>query len=161
MIKKRMEIKKVSDPAKDASENGWIAKHRAEYLEDGEAAHDWDSSALGGPGILPTLLLYTTGRKTGEERIMPLIYGEVDGAYVVIASKGGFPTHPGWFHNLMAQDKVKLKVRNEEFEATTRVAQDDERERIWKRMVEIYPPYEDYQQNAGARIIPVVICERV
>jgi len=151
----------MSDPVKNASDSGWIAKHRAQYLEDGEAGHMWDSAFLGGPGLLPTLLLFTVGRKTGEERIMPLIYGEVDGGYTIIASKGGFPTHPGWYHNLMAQDKVKLKVKNDEFEVTTRVAEGDERQKIWDQMAAIYPPYNDYQQTAGDRVIPVVVCERV
>lgn len=151
----------MSDSSNDANPLAWIDKHRAEYLADGESAHDWDSSILGGPGVLPTLLLFTTGRKSGNESIMPLIYGHVDGNYIVIASKGGSPTHPGWYHNLMAQDKVKLKVRNEEFEATTRIAEGEERQRLWDHMVGIYAPYEEYRVSAGDRVIPVVVCERI
>ena len=69
----------MSDPIIEASERGWIAEHRALYLKDGEAAHLWDSSVAGGPGPLPTLLLFTMGRKSGKESIMPLLYGKVDG----------------------------------------------------------------------------------
>ncbi len=68
----------MSDPIIEASERGWIANHRKLYLEDGNAAHLWDSTVGGGPGPLPTLLLFTTGRKSGKESIMPLLYGKVD-----------------------------------------------------------------------------------
>ena len=78
------------------SEIPWIAEHIELYKTDPEKSHMWDSSHLGGPGILPTLLLTTTGRKTGEKRPLPLIYKEIDGAYVIIASKGGMPNHPIW-----------------------------------------------------------------
>lgn len=147
----------MSDPVKDASESGWIAEHRKIYLEDGEAGHMWDSTFLGGPGPLPTLLLFTRGRKSGKESIMPLIYGEADGGYVVIASKGGAPTHPGWYHNLMAQGNASLKVKNDKFEATARVAKGKEREELWAQMATVYPPYEDYQKRAGNREIPVIV----
>ena len=110
----------MADPIKEASESGWIAKHRELYLSDGEAGHLWDSSVAGGPGPLPTLLLFTNGRKTGKESIMPLLYGKTDTGYAIIASKGGSPKHPGWFHNLSAQGNVKVKVANDTFEATTR-----------------------------------------
>ena len=99
------------DPVIEASERGWIAEHRSQYLKDGEAAHLWDSTVAGGPGPVPTLLLFTTGRKSGKDSIMPLIYGKVDDGYAIIASKGGTPTHPGWFHNLRAQGTVKISAR--------------------------------------------------
>lgn len=152
----------MSDPIKEASDSGWIAKHRELYLEDGEAGHLWDSTVGGGPGPLPTLLLFTTGRKSGKESIMPLLYGKVDGGYAIIASKGGDPKHPGWYHNLKADSSVKLKVANDTFDATARVAEGEERERIWRQMVEMYPPFGDYQTRAsaeGGREIPVVVLE--
>jgi len=150
----------MSDPMIEASTTGWIAKHRDHYLADGEAAHMWDSKFAGGPGPLPTLLLFTTGRKSGKESIMPLLYGAVDGGYAIIASKGGDPKHPGWYHNLMAQDGVKVKVANDEFKATTRVATGDERAKIWAQMAAMYPPFSDYKVNAGDREIPVVVLEK-
>ena len=150
----------MSDPAKALSEKGWIADHRELYLKDGQAAHLWDSSVAGGPGPLPTLLLFTVGRKSGKESIMPLLYGEVKGGYAIIASKGGFPTHPGWYHNLRAQPEVKVKVANDEFQATTRDATGPEREKIWAQMAKMYPPFAEYAKNAAPRQIPVVVLER-
>ncbi|MGR8948391.1 MAG: nitroreductase family deazaflavin-dependent oxidoreductase [Gammaproteobacteria bacterium] len=150
----------MSDPIVEASTSGWIAKHREQYLADGEAGHMWDSSVAGGPGPLPTLLLMTTGRKSGKESIMPLLYGAVEGGYAIIASKGGDPKHPGWYHNLMAQGEVGVKVANDEFTATTRVAEGEERSKIWDQMVTMYPPFGDYQKRAGDREIPVVVLEK-
>ncbi len=149
----------MSDPIKELSESGWIAEHRKLYLDDGEAGHMWDSSIAGGPGPLPTLLLFTTGRRSGNESIMPLLYGKVDGGYAIIASKGGFPKHPGWYHNLKAQRDVRVKAANDEFQATARETAGDEREKIWAQMAEMYPPFVDYQKAAGAREIPVVVLE--
>ena len=150
----------MADPIKEASESGWIAKHRELYLSDGEAGHLWDSSVAGGPGPLPTLLLFTKGRKTGKESIMPLLYGKTDTGYAIIASKGGSPKHPGWFHNLRAQGNVKVKVANDTFEATTRLAKGNERSTIWDNMAKDYPPFTDYQKKAGDREIPVVVLEK-
>lgn len=150
----------MSDPIVEASTSGWIAQHREQYLADGNAGHMWDSSPAGGPGPLPTLLLTTTGRKSGKESIMPLLYGEVDGGYAIIASKGGDPKHPGWFHNLMAQGEVKVQVATDVFQATTRVAEGAERSKIWDQMVAMYPPFGDYQVKAGDREIPVVVLEK-
>ena len=149
----------MSDPIKELSESGWIAEHRKLYLENGVAGHMWDSTVGGGPGPLPTLLLFTTGRKSGQESIMPLLYDKVESGYAIIASKGGFPTHPGWYHNLRAQPEVKVKVVNDEFGATARVATEAERERIWAQMAEMYPPYSDYAKAASPREIPVVVLE--
>ena len=72
----------------------WIAEHIELYRTDPEKARMWDSTPLGGPGVLPTLLLTTTGRKSGELRPLPLIYSEAGDSCVVIASKGGMPNHP-------------------------------------------------------------------
>lgn len=151
----------MSNPIVEASTSGWIAKHRELYLRDGEAGHLWDSTPAGGPGPLPTLLLFTTGRKSGKESIMPLLYGKVDGGYAIIASKGGDPKHPGWYHNLLARPEVKLKVANDEIAVRARTAGGEERSRIWKQMVDMYPPFGDYQKKAGDREIPVVVLEPV
>ncbi len=148
------------DRIKQASESGWIAEHRALYQSDGEAGHLWDSSVAGGPGLLPTLLLTTVGRKSGKESVMPLLYGQTSSGYAIIASKGGAPNHPGWFHNLQAQSSVGVQVANDIFEATTTIASGDERSSIWDQMVSMYAPFSDYQIKAGAREIPVVILEK-
>jgi deazaflavin-dependent oxidoreductase (nitroreductase family) len=136
----------------------WIAEHIALYQSDPEKAHMWDSSAAGGEGILPTLLLTTTGHKSGKQRPIPLIYGAVDGGYAIIASKGGAPQHPAWYVNLLAQPECHAQIGGLSLDARARVAESPEREAIWKRMVEVYSPYDTYQANAG-REIPVVVLE--
>lgn len=144
----------------DFSAIPWIAEHIRLYRTDPEKAHMWDSTALGGPGVLPTLLLTTTGRKSGEPRALPLIYGRDGDGYVVVASKGGMPNHPVWFLNLEANPECELQVGAKQLAARARIAEGDERERLWDRMAEIYPPYLDYQK-ATERAIPVVVLEPV
>jgi deazaflavin-dependent oxidoreductase (nitroreductase family) len=143
----------------DFSEIPWIAEHIALYRSDPEKARLWDSTPVGGPGVLPTLLLTTTGRKSGEPRALPLIYGEAGDAYVVIASKGGMPTHPLWYRNLEAHPDCELDVGARQVSARARTAVGEERERLWKQMAGIYPPYDAYQKNAGERTIPVVVLD--
>lgn len=139
---------------------GWIEAHLRAYLDSGgEEGHLWDSSAAGGPGLLPTLLLETTGRRSGQPRIAPLIYGMVDDAWVIVASKGGAPTHPAWYENLEACPEVAVQVATERFDARARTASGTERERLWAVMAALYPPYVDYQAKTP-REIPVVVLER-
>jgi proline iminopeptidase len=143
------------------SEIPWIAEHIALYRKDPESARLWDSTPVGGPGVLPTLLLTTTGRKLGQPRSLPLIYGEAGSSYVVVASKGGMPTHPAWYLNLEATPRCELMVGAKAVSAKARVAQGEERERLWKQMVALYPPYAEYQQRASARTIPVVVLDPI
>lgn len=146
----------INEIINQANVDGWVANHRAQYLDDPASAHLWDSAEVGGPGPVPTLLLTTVGRKSGKVSAMPLIYGEFDGQYVVIASKGGTDRHPGWYHNLRAQDVVQVQVAEDRFDATHRVASAAERSDLWSRMRQIYPPYDDYQARTE-REIPVVV----
>jgi len=143
------------------SEIPWIAEHIQLYLSEPEKAHMWDSTPLGGPGVLPTLLLTTKGRKSGEPRPLPLIYGPAGDSYVVIASKGGMPTHPLWYRNLEAEPQCDVRVGAKQFTARARVAEGEERERLWNQMAEIYPPYLDYAKSAAGRTIPVVVLDPV
>ena len=137
----------------------WIKVHLEVYLADGEAGHLWDASLAGGDGMLTTLLLFTTGRKSGKTSILPLIYRPTgDGGYCIIASKGGAPAHPAWYLNLATNPSVHLKVATEEMDAVARVAEGEERERLWQLMVDYYPPYTDYQA-ATDRQIPVVVLD--
>jgi deazaflavin-dependent oxidoreductase (nitroreductase family) len=145
----------------DFSQIPWIREHIELYKTDPEKAHLWDSTVAGGPGPLPTLLLTTRGRRSGQPRSLPLIYGEHGDAFVVIASKGGMPTHPLWFRNLEADPSCELMVGPREVTARARVAEGEERERLWKQMAEIYPPYDEYQERAGERTIPVVVLDPV
>jgi deazaflavin-dependent oxidoreductase (nitroreductase family) len=138
---------------------GWIKDHIELYLKDPERAHLWDASLGGGSGQLPTLLLITTGRKSGKKRPLPLIYKHVGDAYVIIASKGGAPAHPSWYLNLVAHPECEIRVGAASMEVAARTAEGDERERLWGELAEIYPPYEEYQKSAGDREIPVVVLE--
>lgn len=143
------------------SEIPWIAEHIKLYKTDPEKARLWDSRPLGGPGLLPTLLLTTKGRKSGQPRSLPLIYGEAGKSYVVIASKGGMPTHPVWFRNLEAEPRCELMVGAKKLTARARVAEGAEREKLWQQLVAIYPPYAEYQTRATTRTIPVVVLDPV
>jgi deazaflavin-dependent oxidoreductase (nitroreductase family) len=142
------------------SEIPWIAEHIKLYKSDPEKAHNWDSAPLGGPGVLPTLLLTTTGRKSGEPRSLPLIYGTDGDSYVIIASKGGMPTHPLWYENLLAKPECDLMVGAKAVSARARIVEGEERERIWEMMVGIYAPYTDYKK-ATDRKIPVVVLDPI
>lgn len=139
----------------------WIRSHVDLYLKDPEAAHMWDSTVAGGPGPLPTLLLIATGRKSGKRRALPLLYREIDGSYVIIASKGGAPKHPGWYENLEANPECEIRVGKKRMRAKARTVPAPDREPLWKAMAELYPPYEDYQKRAGERQIPVVALDVV
>lgn len=138
-----------------------IDDHLRRYVEsDGKDGHMWDSTPVGGPGPIPTLLLTTIGRRSGKPIVMPLIYGEADGNYVVVASKGGAPQHPGWYLNLAAQPQVEVQVLAKRFRAKARTSTGTERARLWEKMATIYPPYNDYQKKTE-REIPVVVLEPV
>lgn len=138
----------------------WISSHVRQYLESGGTeGHQWDSTSLGGPGLLPCLLLVTKGRKSGRKITVPLIYGETgDGRYVIVASRGGTPTHPDWYLNLTADPHVRLQVGTERFDAVASTCPDPERDQLWKKMAAIYPPYDAYQSQTERRI-PVVVLE--
>jgi deazaflavin-dependent oxidoreductase (nitroreductase family) len=104
--------------------------------------------------------LTTTGRTTGEKRTSPLIYAEDGPAFVIVASKGGAPDHPGWYKNLEKTPEVELQVKDEVFRARARTAQGDERARLWRKANEVWPQYDEYAKKTN-REIPVVVLERV
>ncbi len=109
--------------------------------------------------MLTTLLLTTKGRKSGEQQMIPLICKPTgDGGFCVIASKGGAPSHPAWSMNPKADPAVHAKVANEEFKAMARVAEGDERERLWNAMVDYYALYTDYQASTES-LIPVMLLD--
>lgn len=134
----------------------WIDQHRELYLREPEQGHFWDSTVVGGPGPVPTLLLTTVGRKSGQSRIMPLIYGKVEDGYVIVASKGGAPKHPDWYVNLEANPQVEVQVASHKFKAQAETIQGPRRAELWDLMLPIWPPYADYQQKTE-REIPVVL----
>ena len=137
----------------------FLRDHIRRYLEtDGADGHLWDSTVVGGPGPVPTLLLTTRGRKTGNPRILPMIYDRTPTGFAVIASKAGAPTHPAWYLNLVVEPVVDVQVADRKFRARARTAEGAERDAIWRRMVAIYPPYDHYQARTE-RVIPVVVLE--
>jgi F420H(2)-dependent quinone reductase len=107
----------------------------------------------------PVLLLHHVGRKTGKERTSPLIYIRDGEDLVVVASKGGAPRDPLWWVNLKASPRTSVQVGGEHREVTARRASPEEKERLWPRLLEVWPDYESYQQRTD-RDIPVVILSR-
>jgi deazaflavin-dependent oxidoreductase (nitroreductase family) len=107
----------------------------------------------------PMLLLHTTGAKTGKERVNPLVYATDGDNLVVFASKAGAPTHPDWYHNLVANPDVTAEVGTDTVAMRARVAEGDERERVWSRQIQVMPGFAEYQANTS-RTIPVVVLER-
>jgi deazaflavin-dependent oxidoreductase (nitroreductase family) len=128
-------------------------EHVRRYRETGGAVgHVWHKGST-------ILLLTTTGRKTGEKRTAPLIYAQDGDRYVIVASKGGAPDHPGWYQNLEKTPAVELQVKDEVFPARARTADGEERARLWKKMAEVWPDYDEYAKRTE-REIPVVVLER-
>lgn len=129
-------------------------EHVDRYREtDGEEGHDWQGTQ--------TLLLTTTGRRSGEPRTTPLIYApHGDDAYTVVASKGGSPEPPAWYLNLSDAPEVEVQVRGDRFRARARTASAEEKPEMWRRMAAEWPAYDEYQSRTD-REIPVVVLERV
>ena len=118
---------------------------------DGAEGHDWQGTTV--------LILTTTGRRSGEARSTPLIYGKHGDDYVVVASKGGAEEQPSWYLNLSDQPEVDVQVRGDRFKAHARTAADDEKPELWRMMADRWPAYNEYQRKTR-RDIPVVVLER-
>ena len=135
----------------------WMQDHVRNYLETGGAVgHLFDATPHGGRREVQTLLLKTIGRRSGNPLILPLIYGEDGDDYIIIASNGGAPAHPIWFLNLEAAARAAIQVKDVRYRASWRIAEGAERRRLWERMVELHPPYADYEKRTD-RIIPLII----
>jgi len=111
--------------------------------------------SLKGPEIC---LLTTTGRKSGEPRIAPLLFLRDGDDIVVVASQGGMPKNPPWYLNLVADPAVRIQVRSNERSYVARTAELDEKERLWPLLVDMYSDFTTYAERAGDREIPVIIC---
>jgi deazaflavin-dependent oxidoreductase (nitroreductase family) len=118
---------------------------------DGQEGHDWQGTQ--------TLILTTTGRRSGEPRKSALIYGEHDGRMLVVASKGGSDVPPAWYVNLKEDPEVTVQVRGDRFRARARDATPEEKPELWRIMTGHWPPYDQYQTKTD-RPIPVVVLER-
>lgn len=142
-----------------------IARHRRDYIASGGTeghiiSFAGDDGFAGGRAFTTTLLLRTIGRKSGEARILPLIYGNVRGEIVIIASKGGSPDHPAWYLNMQDGGEVAFQIGTQAFRASWREPHGAERAEVWNYMEGLFPPYRDYQA-ATDREIPVVMLTAV
>ena len=139
----------------------WMKDHLCRYLATDGADGHMITLPSHPSAAVPTLILTTTGHRSGEKFLFPLIYGRAGDSYVVIASKGGAPEHPGWYRNLMAKPEVELQVAAKRLRAKARTATGAERARLWTQMAALFPPYDTYKQKAGSREIPVVVLDPV
>jgi deazaflavin-dependent oxidoreductase (nitroreductase family) len=119
---------------------------------DGAEGYEWEGTQ--------TLLLTTTGRKSGEERTTPLIFEPHNDAYLIVASKGGADEPPAWYLNLSENPEVEVQVKADRFKARARTATAEERPEMWEKMVATWPAYTSYQEKTS-REIPVVVLERI
>ena len=118
----------------------------------GEEGHLWERGTT-------TLLLHTTGRKSGKDYTHPLIYREYGDAWLVVASKGGAPEPPAWYLNLKNDPDVSVQIKADTIPVRARTATPEEKPAMWAHMVEVWPDYAEYQKKTD-RDIPVVVLER-
>jgi proline iminopeptidase len=141
----------------------WMVDHANRYLSSGGTeGRMYTMNMPGRPAMtVPSLMLTTTGRKSGERYMFPLFYGRTGKSYFVVASKGGAPAHPTWYLNLRANPEVEVQVGTAKMRARARTAAGEERARLWEEALKFWPPYADYQQKAVGREIPVVVLDPV
>ena len=133
--------------------NEWNKKVIAEFRA--------NEGKVGGPFEGKTLLLlHTTGAKSQQERINPVACVKDGDRLAVIASKVGAPTHPDWYFNIVANPQVTVEVGTETFRAKATVAEEPERSRLYEKMVEVMPGFDEYRRKT-TRVIPVIVLERV
>ncbi len=139
----------------DTSIDDWNAKVIEEFrANDGKVSGQFEGA--------PMILVHHTGRKTGVERVNPMLYQALDGGgWAVFASKAGAPTHPDWYHNLVANPDTTVEVGTETVAVRTREATGEERTSIWERQKHCSPGFADYEAKAAPRQIPVLVFERV
>lgn len=139
----------------------FMTEHREMYLRSGGAqGHIMDISAVGGHAFTTHCMIRYVGRKSGKVFITPLIYGDIGGEVVIVASKGGADEHPAWYLNIRDSEHVDVQVATQAFRATLREPGGAERERVWAFMVEVFPSYAAYQASTE-RKIPLVMMKPV
>jgi len=128
-----------------------VNDHMSRYLRSsGEDGHIW--------GGVPTLLLTTIGRESGNPNTTPLIYGRDGNHYILVASRGGAPRNPGWYRNLSKTPDVEIQIKAWHVPARARTATPEEKPALWSIMANIWPPFLEYQSRTD-RDIPVVVLE--
>lgn len=153
----------MSDAKLGPKQAQWIIDHADRYLNSGGTdGHIYTLKPAGGEEMaVPSLLLTTVGRKSGEKFIFPLFYGMSGDSYIIVASKGGAPKHPSWYLNLAANPEVEVQVGTRKIRATARTASGAERAALWEIAIKFWPPYVAYQEKAGDREIPVVVLDPI
>ena len=138
------------------SPRGWVAEQVELYEGSGGTA----GLTLRDTG-LPVIIVTNRGRKTGAIRKTPLMRVVDGNNYILVASQGGAPQHPNWYHNLKADPQVEIRDKTEVYEMRVReVVNSSERQHLWALAVEAYPPYKDYQERTD-RIIPLFVAEPI
>ncbi len=132
----------------------WVS----EQVEAYERSGGTEANTLRDSGI-PIIVMTCKGHKSGAVRKVPLMRVEHDGDYALVASKGGAPSHPGWYHNLVADPAVTVQDGPEPFSATVEIVSGDERAAWWERAVAVFPTYTDYMEKTD-REIPVFVTRR-
>ena len=132
----------------------WNAKVIAEFRANGgEVGGQFEGA--------PMILVHHTGRRSGEERVTPLVYQPLEGGgWAVFASAAGAPEDPQWYRNLVAHPQTTVEVGSDVIPVTARTAGGDERDRIYARQKELMPGFAEYEAKAAPRLIPVVVLER-
>ena len=140
----------------------WMKDHVDRYLKSGGTdGHMYTTNFPNQPQrTVPSLLLITKGRKTGNKHLFPLFYGEAGKGYFIVASKGGAPDHPGWYKNIVVNPEVEVQVGTKKLKAKARTVSGAERAKLWDQAVVWWPPYVDYQKKT-AREIPVVVLDPI
>ncbi len=129
----------------------WVAQQIADY----EASGGKEAATLRDTGI-PVIIVTMRGHKSGKVRKIALMRVEHEGEYALVASKGGAPEHPGWYHNITADPNIMVQDGPEPFETRARLVTGDERDAWWERAVAVFPPYAEYQEKTD-REIPVFV----
>jgi deazaflavin-dependent oxidoreductase (nitroreductase family) len=139
----------------------WAQEHTQTYLNSGGTqGHILDLSSVGGHSVTTHCLIRCVGRKSGNVHVKALIYGNVGGEIVIVASKGGADTNPEWYLNIAASETIDVQIATQAFEATWREPEYEERHQVWSYMTHLFPPYLGYQTST-TRHIPVVMLKTV
>jgi deazaflavin-dependent oxidoreductase (nitroreductase family) len=144
-----------------AARRDWVTEHRDMYLQSaGTQGHIMDLIPVGGYPFTTHCLIKYVGRKSGRTFITPLIYGDIGGEVVIVASKGGADHHPAWYLNIVDSKEVDFQIATQAFRATWREPTGPERAKVWNFMVDIYPPYAKYQASTK-REIPLLLMKAI
>lgn len=139
----------------------FMTEHREAYLRSGGTeGHIVDITAVGGHAFTTHCLIKYTGRKSGKIFITPLIYGDIGGEVVIVASKGGADNHPGWYLNILDAKEIDFQIATQAFRATWREPKGAERDKVWNFMVDVFPSYANYQASTS-RQIPLVMMKAI